>query len=76
MEKKAKRIVNIEIDDNVKRITIEGVDNKEQVVMRQELSDEELDNIAGGGFAVKPPQTCVQQSTNPSTTQLEYGPRY
>ena len=48
MEEKAKRVVQIEIDDQVKKLTIEGVDKDAQVVMRQELSDNELDNVAGG----------------------------
>ncbi len=48
MEEKAKRVVQIEIDDEVKKLTIEGVDKDDQVVMKQELSDEELDGVAGG----------------------------
>ena len=48
MEEKAKRVVQIEIDDQVKKLTIEGVDKDAQVVMKQELSDDELDNVAGG----------------------------
>jgi hypothetical protein len=48
MEEKAKRVVQIEIDDQVKKLTIEGVDKDAQVVMKQELSDEELDGVAGG----------------------------
>ena len=48
MEEKAKRVVQIEIDDQVKKLTVEGVDKDQQVVMRQELSDEELDTVAGG----------------------------
>ena len=48
MEEKAKRVVQIEIDDEVRKLTIEGVDKDAQVVMRQELSDDELDNVAGG----------------------------
>ena len=47
-EDKNKRVVQIEIDDQVKKLTIEGVDKDDQVVMKQELSDEELDNVAGG----------------------------
>ena len=38
MEEKAKRVVQIEIDDQVKKLTIEGVDKDAQVVMKQELS--------------------------------------
>lgn len=49
MDKKNKRVVQIEIDDDVKKLTIEGVDKDAQVVMREELSDDELDNVAGGG---------------------------
>ena len=41
--KKEKRVVQIEIDDDVKKLTIEGVDKDQQVVMREEISDEELD---------------------------------
>ena len=48
METKNKRIVNIEIDDEVKKLTIEGVDKDQQVVMREELSDDDLDIFAGG----------------------------
>ena len=48
MEDKNKRIVNIEIDDDVKKLTIEGMDKNQQVVMREELSDDELDAVAGG----------------------------
>ena len=48
MEKEEKRVVQIEIDDEVRKLTIEGVDKDAQVVMRQELSDDELDDITGG----------------------------
>ncbi|MCR5574555.1 MAG: hypothetical protein K6F78_07015 [Bacteroidaceae bacterium] len=48
-EDKNKRLVNIEIEDDVKRLTITGQDENDQVVMKQELSDDELDGVAGGG---------------------------
>ena len=48
MEEKAKRVVQIEIDDQVKKLTVEGVDKDAQVVMREELSNDELDGVAGG----------------------------
>ena len=48
MEEKSKRVVQIEIDDQVKKLTIEGVDKDAHVVMKQELSNEELDSVAGG----------------------------
>ena len=49
METKNKRVVQIEIDDDVKKLTIEGIDKDAQVIMREELSDDELDAVAGGG---------------------------
>ena len=54
MEEKSKRVVQIEIDDQVKKLTIEGVDTNAQVVMREELSEEELDSVAGGGSQLCP----------------------
>ena len=48
MEEKAKRILHVEINDDVRKLTIEGVDKDQQVVMRQELNEDELDNVTGG----------------------------
>jgi hypothetical protein len=48
MEDKNKRIVSIEIDDEVRKLTIEGQNKDQQVVMREELSDDELGAVAGG----------------------------
>ena len=53
-EDKNKRVVQIEIDDEVKKLTVEGVDKDAQVVMRQEFSDDELDNVAGGRNSYDP----------------------
>ena len=53
-EDKNKRLVNIEIEDDVKRLTITGQDEHDQVVMKQELSDKELDNVAGDFGASSP----------------------
>ena len=46
---KEKRVVQIEIDDNVKKLTITGEDKDQQVVMREEISNEDLENVTGGG---------------------------
>ena len=51
MEKEEKRIISIKIDDDVKKLTIEGTDKEQQVVMRQELDEDDLDNVAGGNYA-------------------------
>ncbi len=48
MDEKAKRILHVEINDDVRKLTIEGTDKEQQVVMRQELDEDELDNVAGG----------------------------
>ena len=42
MDEKAKRILHVEINDDVRKLTIEGVDKDQQVVMRQELDEDEL----------------------------------
>ncbi len=51
MEEKAKRILHVEINDDVRKLTIEGTNKEQQVVMRQELDEDELDNVAGGNYA-------------------------
>jgi hypothetical protein len=48
MEEKKKRVLQVEIDDQVKKVSIVGTDGNEKVVMKQELSDDELDQAAGG----------------------------
>ena len=54
-EKKGKRVLSIELDDNVKKVSITGLGDDETVVMKQELSEEELDQAAGGGSSARPP---------------------
>ncbi len=61
---KNKRVVQIEIDDQVKKLTVEGVDKDAQVVMREELSNDELDSVAGGYMREGPckgycPNNCL-----------------
>ena len=47
-EKKEKRVLSIELDDNVKKVSITGLGDDETVVMKQELSEDELDQATGG----------------------------
>ncbi|MBQ5547475.1 MAG: hypothetical protein IIT33_01370 [Prevotella sp.] len=47
-EKKEKRVLRIELDDDVKKVSITGKNGNEQVVMSQELNEEDLDQVAGG----------------------------
>ena len=48
-EKKQKRVLTIELDDDVKKVSITGLGDDETVVMKQELDEEELDQATGGG---------------------------
>ena len=56
-EQKEKRVLRVELDDEVKKVSITGTNGDEQVVMRQELSEEELDQ-ATGGRRTCPPNVC------------------
>ena len=47
-EKKEKRVLQIELDENVKKVSITGLGDENQVVMAQELDEEELDQATGG----------------------------
>ena len=50
-EQKCKRVLSIELDDDVKKVSITGTNGEEKVVMRQELDEDELNNVAGGACA-------------------------
>ena len=43
-----KRVLQVEIDNNVKKVAITGVDAENKVIMKQDLNEDELDQIAGG----------------------------
>ena len=45
---KSKRVVQFEIGDNVKKLTIMGENKDQQVVMREVLGEDELEQAAGG----------------------------
>ena len=53
-EKKEKRVLSIELDDNVKKVFITGTDSDEKVVMRQELDENELVGVTGGARKLSP----------------------
>ena len=60
-EQKDKRVLNIELSNEVKKVSITGINSDEKVVMRQELSEDELDQATGGGvFRIVPTdQYCL-----------------
>ncbi|MBQ6747537.1 MAG: hypothetical protein IJR07_10925 [Bacteroidaceae bacterium] len=45
---KDKRVLRVELDDEVKKVSITGIGSDEKVVMKQELGEEELEQAAGG----------------------------
>ena len=47
-EQKEKRVLNIELSNEVKKVSITGINSDEKVVMHQELSEDELDQATGG----------------------------
>ena len=47
-EKKEKRVLNNELDDDVKKVSITGLGDDETVVMSEELDEEDLDLATGG----------------------------
>ena len=57
-EKKQKRVLTIELDDDVKKVSITGLGDDNQVVMAQELSEDELDQATGGA-----PFNCQEHSS-------------
>ena len=57
-EKKEKRVLRIELDDDVKKVSITGKNGDEQVVMSQELNEVDLDQVAGG--LKRQPPLCIK----------------
>jgi hypothetical protein len=49
-EQKEKRVLSIELDNDVKKVSITGTNGEEQVVMRQELNEDDLEQATGGGW--------------------------
>lgn len=42
--------MSTEIDNDAKKVSITGINSDEKVVMRQELSEDELEQATGGGW--------------------------
>lgn len=47
-EKKGKRVLSIELDNEVMKVTITGVNAEEKVVLKQELEEKDLEQASGG----------------------------
>ena len=57
-QKNEKRVLKVELEDDVKKVSITGLGDDDQVVMMQELSEDDLDE-ATGGTAPAPPSCRV-----------------
>ena len=55
-EKTDKRVLSIELDDDVKKVSITGLGDDNQVVMAQKLDEDELDQATGG----MPREVCIK----------------
>ena len=64
MEDNGKRVVSFEIDDNVKKVTITSEDSNQQVVMRQELNEDDLDSVTGGSSVPHPMKGYFNNDTH------------
>ena len=49
-----KRVLQVEIGNNVKKVDITGKDADDKVVMRQELSEDDLNLVTGGNLYAAP----------------------
>ena len=49
-----KRVLSIELDDEVKKVSITGLGDDNKVVMAQELDEEEIKQATGGGSISRP----------------------
>ena len=65
-EQKDKRVLSIELDEDVKKVSITGLNSDEKVVMRQELSEDELEQATGGyaGETINTIFNCPSDGTN------------
>ena len=52
-EQKDKRVLRIALNDDVKTVSITGKYGEDQVVMRQELNEDDLEQATGGGILNK-----------------------
>ena len=57
---KEKRVLSIELDNDVKKVSITGIDSDEKVVMRQELDEDDLEQATGGTTCFKATSTAIQ----------------
>ncbi len=69
--KNRKRMLSIELDDDVKKVSIIALNDEEKVVMKQELDESDLALITGGDCPYGPPTPqCNEHYGPPPCTQV------
>jgi len=65
-EQKDKRVLRIALNNDVKKVSITGKDGDEKVVMRQELSEDDLEQATGGypGNVIDNMFDCISDSSD------------
>ena len=61
---KEKRVLSIELDNDVKKVSITGIDSNEKVVMRQELDEDDLEQATGGTTCFRATSTAMEPCFN------------
>jgi len=59
-ENKDKRVLRVELNDDVKKVSITGTNGDEKVVMRQELDEDDLEQATGGTVCLKAVSTAME----------------
>ena len=65
--KDEKRVLRVELNDDVKRVSITGTNGEEKVVMRQDLDEDELEQATGGKGTGKGLPIYVDHGCDPVT---------
>lgn len=68
-ENKEKRVLRMELDDAVKKVSITCMDKEENVVMKQVLDEEDLDMAVGGTSAPCRPVGVLYKKDRPSMSE-------
>jgi hypothetical protein len=60
-ENKDKRLLQVELDNNVKKLSITGMDADEKVILKQELNEDEIDQISAGIYPYPIHDRCFRK---------------
>jgi hypothetical protein len=60
-ENKDKRLLQVELDNNVKEVSITGLDAENKVIMKQDLNEDEIDQISAGIYPYPIRDRCYRK---------------